>query len=83
MHISWDKNEWINYVTLPKSNSNFGKIGGHGSFIRFQEAAQFSFPGTGEGVDDRMVEERIQVWCIWYIVRTFVNGTKYPYPEQQ
>jgi hypothetical protein len=24
----------------------------------------------------------IQVWYIWYIVRTFVNATVYPYPAQ-
>jgi hypothetical protein len=23
----------------------------------------------------------IQVWCIWYIVRTFVNTTMYPQPR--
>jgi hypothetical protein len=25
----------------------------------------------------------IQVWYIWYIVRTFVNATMYPHPAQQ
>jgi hypothetical protein len=25
----------------------------------------------------------IQVWYIWYIVRTFVNTAMYPYPAQQ
>jgi hypothetical protein len=29
----------------------------------------------------RMVEEWIQVWYIWYIVRTFVNATMYPHPS--
>jgi hypothetical protein len=24
----------------------------------------------------------IQVWYTWYIVRTFVNATMYPYPAQ-
>jgi hypothetical protein len=25
----------------------------------------------------------IQVWHIWYMVRTFVNATRYPHPAQQ
>jgi hypothetical protein len=25
----------------------------------------------------------IQEWCIWYIVRNFVNATMYPHPAQQ
>jgi hypothetical protein len=28
------------------------------------------------------VEGGIQAGYIWYIVRTFVNGTRYPHPAQ-
>jgi hypothetical protein len=31
----------------------------------------------------RAMGVRIQVWCIWYIVRTFENATMYPHPIQQ
>jgi hypothetical protein len=30
-----------------------------------------------------MVERWIQVWYIWYIIRTFVNATMYLYPAQK
>jgi hypothetical protein len=37
----------------------------------------------GEGVDKAEQWRRwIQVWHIWYIVRTFVNTTMYHHPEQ-
>jgi hypothetical protein len=40
--------------------------------------------GGGEEMGRRMnmVQTYIQVWCIWYIVRTFVNATMYPYPAK-
>jgi hypothetical protein len=25
----------------------------------------------------------IQIWHVWYIVRTFINSTMYPHPAQQ
>jgi hypothetical protein len=38
------------------------------------------FQEWGRGGKRRIVEEWIQVWYIWYIVRTFRNATMYPYP---
>jgi hypothetical protein len=44
-------------------------------------------PGTREGgirgEEKRVVEEWIQVWGIWYIVRTFINATMYPHLAQE
>jgi hypothetical protein len=38
-------------------------------------------PGIrGEGSGDSSLGAGIQVWYIWYIVRTFVNATIYPRP---
>jgi hypothetical protein len=40
-------------------------------------------PGIGVGgMEERSGGGGIQVWCIWYIVRTFVNATMYPHPAQ-
>jgi hypothetical protein len=39
--------------------------------------------GMGAGGDEgEWWRGWIQVWYIWYIVRTFVNVTTYPYPAQ-
>jgi hypothetical protein len=41
-------------------------------------------PGVGEGKDKgEWWMGWIQVWHICYTVRTFVNATMYPHPEQQ
>jgi hypothetical protein len=37
----------------------------------------------GKGMKESSGGRRIQVWYIWYIVRTFVNATMYPHPAQQ
>jgi hypothetical protein len=29
------------------------------------------------------MEEVVQLWCIWYIIRNFVIATVYPHPGQQ
>jgi hypothetical protein len=42
-----------------------------------------TIPGMGGGEDKgEGWKEWIQLWYIWYIVRTFVNATVYPYPAQ-
>jgi hypothetical protein len=41
-------------------------------------------PGMGEEGDKRQWWRGwIQLWYIWYIVRTFINATMYPHPTQQ
>jgi hypothetical protein len=43
-----------------------------------------TIPGMGGGEGEWLVNSRwIQVWYIWYIVRTFVDATMYPHPAQQ
>jgi hypothetical protein len=37
---------------------------------------------AGMGDKGQLWKVRIQVWYIWFIVRTFVNTIMYPYPEQ-
>jgi hypothetical protein len=39
-------------------------------------------PGMGEEDKGEWWRGQIQVWYIWYIVRTFVNATMYPNPVQ-
>jgi hypothetical protein len=41
-----------------------------------------TIPGMG-GDKGEWWKGWIQVWYIWYIVRTFVNATMYPHPAQQ
>jgi hypothetical protein len=36
----------------------------------------------GEGTKKHGGRGWIQVWYIWYIVRTFINATKYPHQAQ-
>jgi hypothetical protein len=37
-----------------------------------------TIPGIGVEGKGEQWRGWIQVWCIWYTVRTFVNGTRYP-----
>jgi hypothetical protein len=41
-------------------------------------------PWIREGGNKRVHwKEWIQVWCSWYIVRTFISATMYSHPTQQ
>jgi hypothetical protein len=40
------------------------------------------FQEWGKGDKGEQWSGFIQVWCMWYIVRTFVNATIYSHPVQ-